>query len=60
MLAAGPKTILEIAGEMDRPPHEVTRWVMAMRRYGRIAELPKGRADDYFRYRIVEEDQNES
>lgn len=54
VLQQGPKTIPEIAQELGRPSPEVTLWVMAMRRYGRIADLPKGRADDYYQYKLVE------
>jgi hypothetical protein len=53
-LKGGPKTIPEIAQELNCPPAEATRWVMAMRRYGKIADLPKNRADDYYQYKLVE------
>ncbi|MGE5190150.1 MAG: MarR family transcriptional regulator [Gemmatimonadota bacterium] len=52
-LADGPKTIPEIAEAIRHPGREVTLWVMAMRRYGAIEELPKGKADDYYRYRLA-------
>ncbi len=55
VLRAGPKTLPEIAAALKAPTHEVTKWVMGMRRYGRIRELPKARADDYYRYELVEE-----
>jgi predicted Rossmann fold nucleotide-binding protein DprA/Smf involved in DNA uptake len=55
LLHDGPKTIPEIAAELGAPTHEVTKWIMAMRRFGRIRELPKSRADDYYRYQVVEE-----
>lgn len=54
VLREGPKTIPEIAGALQRPGHEVTLWLMAMRRYGSVEELPKAKADDYFRYRLAE------
>jgi predicted Rossmann fold nucleotide-binding protein DprA/Smf involved in DNA uptake len=60
VLEDGPKTIPEIAGELDFPPYEVTMWLMAMRRYGRVEELPKGRADDYYHYKLIEEKHDES
>jgi len=47
-LGESPKTIPELA-------EAVTVWVMAMRRYGRLTELPKGRADDYFQYALPKE-----
>lgn len=55
VLKEKPKTIPEIAAELDCPPSEVTMWVMAMRRYGAIVDLPKERADDYYRYQYVED-----
>jgi hypothetical protein len=47
------KTIPEIAEALACPVREVTFWVMAMRRYGSLEELPKSKADDYFRYRMA-------
>jgi predicted transcriptional regulator len=55
LLQKGPKTIPEIAEELSYPSEEVVLWVMAMRRYGVIEELPKGRADDYYQYQLVQE-----
>jgi len=55
VLRTGAKTLPEIAGELGAPVAEVTKWVMAMRRYGRVRDLPKARADDYYRYELVEE-----
>ena len=54
VLKTGPKTLPEIATALGAPAPEVTKWVMAMRRYGRIRDLPKARADDYYRYELVE------
>jgi len=54
VLQSGPKTLPEIAQALGAPTYEVTKWVMAMRRYGRVRDLPKGRADDYYRYELVE------
>jgi hypothetical protein len=54
VLREGPKTLPEIAEALHESPYEVTKWVMAMRRYGRVRDLPKGRADDYYRYELVE------
>jgi len=53
-LADGPKTIPEISALLDAPSREVTQWVMAMRRYGRLEEMPKPKADDYFQYKLTE------
>ncbi len=52
-LRDGPKTLPEIAETLAAPPHEVTLWVMAMRRYGALEDVPKAKADDYFRYKLV-------
>ena len=53
LLREGPKTIPEIAEALACPVREVTLWVMAMRRYGSLEELPKPKADDYFRYKLA-------
>jgi hypothetical protein len=53
VLREGPKTIPEIAEALACPVREVTFWVMAMRRYGSLEELPKSKADDYFRYKLA-------
>jgi len=50
LLEEGPMTIPEIAERLGSPSYEVQLWVMAMRRYGKIDALPKGRGDDYFTY----------
>lgn len=52
LLRQGPKTIPELAVELGSPSREVFRWVMSLRRYGIIGEIPKERADDYYRYII--------
>lgn len=54
VLRDGPRTIPEIAQQLDCPSAEVVKWVMALRRYGRVSDLPKGRADDYYQYRLAE------
>ncbi len=54
LLKPGPKTIPEIAQEMGFPAPEITRWVMALRRYGKIIDIPKSRADDYYQYKLIE------
>jgi hypothetical protein len=53
-LRDGPKTIPELAELLGAPTREVTLWVMAMRRYGKLEEMPKPKADDYFRYKLME------
>jgi hypothetical protein len=54
VLRTGPKTLPELAARLGAPAGEVTLWVMAMRRFGRVRDLPKSRADDYYRYELVE------
>lgn len=55
VLREGPKTLPEIAQALNVPTNEATQWVMAMRRYGRVRDLPKERTDDYYRYQLVED-----
>ena len=57
VLAQGPKTISEIAAELECASDDVLKWVMGMRRYGRVIEMPKSRADDYYRYKLREQDE---
>ena len=47
------RTIPEIAAALGAPTWEVTHWVMAMRRYGAVEELPKPKVDDYHRYKLT-------
>ena len=54
VLRTGPKTLPELADALHAPTPDVTKWVMAMRRYGRVRDLPKARADDYYQYQLVE------
>ncbi len=53
LLREEPKTIPEIAEALSCPVREATLWVMAMRRYGSLEEVPKPKAEDYFRYRLA-------
>ena len=52
-LEGGPRTIPEIAATLGSPLPDVTAWVMALRRYGVLEELPKPKADDYYRYGLA-------
>jgi predicted Rossmann fold nucleotide-binding protein DprA/Smf involved in DNA uptake len=56
ILAAGPKTIAEIAAKLGYPSDEVLRWVMGMRRYGLVTEMPKARVDDYYQYKLRDQE----
>lgn len=49
-LADGPLTIPEIAEAIGHPSDEVLFWVMGMRRYGKIREVPGANGDGYFQY----------
>lgn len=51
-LADGPLTIPEIAERIGYPTHEVVYWVMGMRRYSHLVEIPEADDDGYFRYAI--------
>ena len=53
-LASGPKTIPEIAQELRCPPREALLWVMELRRFGRVVDVPKAPGDEFYRYRRVE------
>lgn len=55
VLREGPKTIPEIADALGSPSPEVTFWIMALRRYGVLEEVPKPRSEDYYRYRLAGE-----
>jgi len=52
-LDAGPLTVPEIALAINQPSEEVVFWVMGMRRYGRIVEIPEANDDGYFLYAKV-------
>ena len=54
VLDDGPRTIPEIASAMSCPTREATLWVMALRRYGRVAEVPRSPGEEYYRYKRVE------
>lgn len=49
-LADGPLTIPQIAAAIGQPSAEVVFWVMGMRRYRLLAELPDADDDGYFLY----------
>ena len=59
LLYDGPKTIPELAEELDYPSHEVTIWLFAMRRYSEIEAVGRPDMDGYFKYELVKERQNE-
>lgn len=50
-LAAGPLTVPQISEVIGKPAEETLIWVMGMRRYRKIVEIPESDEDDgYFRY----------
>jgi hypothetical protein len=52
-LAAGPLTVPEIAEAIGEPEREVMFWVMGMRKYGRLAELPDVTGEGYYRFQAI-------
>jgi hypothetical protein len=51
-LADGPLTVPEIAAAIRAPENEAMFWVMGMRKYGQLAELPQADGD-YYRFQAV-------
>ena len=51
-LADGPLTVPAIAEAIGRPAEEVVYWVMGMRRYGHLVELPDDE-DGWFPYALT-------
>jgi hypothetical protein len=49
-LAGGPLTIPELAAAIGSPTDETTTWVMGLRRFGLVHELPGANDEGYFRY----------
>lgn len=52
-LAAGPCTVPEIAAAIGAPENETMLWVMGMRKYGLLTDLPEP-AGDYYRFKVLE------
>ncbi len=48
-----PKTVPELAREVDQPSHEVLWYVMGMKKYGKVVEAEQ--VDGYFKYRLIDE-----
>jgi predicted Rossmann fold nucleotide-binding protein DprA/Smf involved in DNA uptake len=53
LLADGPHTVPEIAAAIGQPERETMFWVMGMRKYGRLAELPGVTPEGYYRFQAV-------
>ncbi len=54
-LRDGPLTVPQIAERTGAPPREVLVWVMGMRRYGHLVELPEADDDGYYQYAAARE-----
>jgi predicted Rossmann fold nucleotide-binding protein DprA/Smf involved in DNA uptake len=54
-LRDGPLTIPQLAERIEAPAREVLIWVMGMRRYGHLVELPEADDDGYYRYAAASE-----
>jgi predicted transcriptional regulator len=52
-MQAGPKTVPELATDIQLPTQEVLWHVIAMKKYGLVTEA--GLDDGYYRYRLPEE-----
>jgi cellobiose-specific phosphotransferase system component IIA len=52
-LAAGPKTVPELAQETDIPSQQVLWHLTSMRKYGKVAEGDQ--SGDYFQYVLLKE-----
>jgi hypothetical protein len=52
-LADAPHTVPEIAEAIGADEREVMFWVMGMRKYGRLAELPDVSPEGYYRFKAV-------
>lgn len=52
-LADGPHTVPEIAASIGADERETLFWVMGMRKYGRLAELPEVTPEGYYRFKAV-------
>jgi len=53
-LADGPRTVPEIAEAIGAPTGEAMYWVMDMRKYGWVAEVPEANDEGLFSYRAIE------
>lgn len=52
-LADGPLRVPQIAEAIGRPAEEVVYWVMGMRRYGHLVELPDDDDEGWFPYALT-------
>lgn len=54
LLHDGPLTVPELAAAGGLPEDEVMVWMMGLRKYGYVAEVPGANGDGYFAYGVVE------
>jgi hypothetical protein len=54
-LSQGPMTVPEVARAIERPSDETLYWVMGMRRYGLLVEIPEADDDGYFQYAVKQQ-----
>jgi predicted Rossmann fold nucleotide-binding protein DprA/Smf involved in DNA uptake len=54
LLHDGPLTVPELAKVGGFPEDEVMVWMMGLRKYGYVAEVPGANSDGYFAYGAVE------
>ena len=52
-LGDGPHTVPEIAEAIGKPKEETVFWVMGMRRFGKLVELPEPTDEGFFQYAAV-------
>jgi len=56
VMQKGPATIPEVAKAINKPTDQVMFWIMAMRKYGFIAETEQVTEDDYYKYELIEKE----
>ena len=56
-LGKGPQTVPEIVESTGMPGHEVLWHLMAMKKYGKLAEGQQ--RGDYYEYALIEEQENQ-
>ena len=54
LLQDGPLTVPELAAAGGQIEDEVMVWLMGLRKYGYVAEVPGANGDGYFAYGVVE------
>jgi predicted transcriptional regulator len=54
VLKEGPKTVPEIAKNLDYPASEVMYWVMSARKYGYLEEINEVTDEGYYKYQLVD------